>query len=318
MILGKFLPPHAGHQRLIRFGLEFCERLHVLVCTLHREPIPGALRYAWMRELFPDGVLHHVTDDLPQEPSEHPHFWEIWRETVSRAVGEPIDYVFASEAYGYRLAEELQATFVPVDVARSSVPISGTAIRERPLENWRFLPECVRPYYARRVCIFGPESTGKSTLAEALARRFQTVHVAEFARGWLDRKQGVCTVEDIPIIARGQAAAEDSLVRYANRALICDTDLLLTTIWSETLFGDCPAWIREEALRRQYDLYLLLDVDVAWIDDSQRYLPHRRQEFFDTCRRVLTQAGRPFLVVRGDWERRFEIACEAVESLLRE
>jgi HTH-type transcriptional repressor of NAD biosynthesis genes len=317
MILGKFMPPHAGHEYLVQFARGFVNRLTVLVCSLESEPIPGELRCQWMRELFPDVRVVHVTEDLPQTPAEHPRFWDIWRRVVRQAVGEPIDYVFASEDYGHRLAAELDATFVPVDLSRTHVPISAAQIRASPLAHWEFIPACVRPYFVRRVCLFGPESTGKSTLAAQLAAHYRTVHVPEFARGWLDPKQGVCAAEDIPIIARGQLAAEDALARQANRLLLCDTDLLLTTIWSDVLFGDCPSWIRELAASRHYDLYLLLDIDAPWIDDAQRFLAHRRQEFFDRCRTLLDRTGRPYVTIRGPWPARFAQACEAVDRLSR-
>jgi HTH-type transcriptional regulator, transcriptional repressor of NAD biosynthesis genes len=316
LILGKFMPPHAGHQYLVEFAQNFVERLTVLVCSLDREPIAGRLRYQWMRELFPQARIVHVTQDLPQEPSEHPRFWDIWRQVVLKAAGGPIDFVFASENYGHQLAQEVGATFIPVDPGRELVPVSGTAIRARPLEHWRFVPECVRPYFVKRVCLFGPESTGKSTLARDLAARFDTVFVAEFARGLLDPKQGVCHPGDIPLIARGQAAAEDALARRANKILFCDTDLLLTTIWSEVLFGECPDWIRATAQQRQYDLYLLLDVDVPWVDDQQRYLPHARREFFERCRKALESHCRPFVVIRGNWWERLEQACRHAQNLL--
>lgn len=128
----------------------------------------------------------------------------------------------------------------------------------------------------------------------------------------------MCEASDIPLIARGQAAAEEALARRANRILFCDTDLLTTTIWSDVLFRDCPAWIHEAAARRRYDLYLLLNVDVPWVDDRQRYLPHARQEFFERCQRMLQDQHRPFVVIQGTWAERFERACEAVRLLLRE
>ena len=79
MILGKFMPPHAGHQYLVHFARNFVDRLTVLVCSLKSEPIAGELRYAWMRELFPDVRIVHITEELPQTPAEHPEFWTIWR-----------------------------------------------------------------------------------------------------------------------------------------------------------------------------------------------------------------------------------------------
>ena len=154
MILGKFMPPHAGHQHLVQFAHNFADRLTVLVCSIEREPIPGALRYGWMRELCPGDRVIHVTEELPQEPGEHPRFWDIWRESIQQIVGEPIDAVFASEPYGVRLAAELGATFIPVDLAREAVPISGTAVRDTahgPLGlSPRVRPPLLRPARPRR------------------------------------------------------------------------------------------------------------------------------------------------------------------------
>ncbi len=320
LVLGKFLPPHRGHQFLIEFARQYVERLHVLVCSIQREPIPGALRDQWVRQMFPDVNVHHITDENPQEPNEHPDFWEIWRASILRAVPEGVDYVFASEDYGARLAATLYAEFVPVDRARELVPISGTVVRSAPLRHWEMLPECVRPYYLKRVCIFGPESTGKSTLARDLARRFNTAYVWEYARPLLDPKGGRCDPDDIERIARGQRAAEEALAFQANRVLFCDTDALTTLIWSETLFGAAPPGLRALADERSYDLYLVLDVDTPWVDDAQRFLgaPDERQAFLNRCLGELEERGRPYQIIRGDWEARFRSACVAVEELLSE
>lgn len=318
MILGKFMPPHLGHVFAVEFARRFADPLTVLVCSLDREPIPGRSRFEWMRELFPSCDVRHVTDDLPQEPADHPDFWVIWRSVVLANTPAPPRYVFASEQYGFKLAEVLGAQFIPVDIARSLVPVSGTAIRTQPMANWQYLPACVRPHFVKRVCVFGPESTGKTTLARDLATHFRTVWVAEFARGLLDHKNGQCDPADIELIARGQPAAEDALARHANRVLFCDTDVLTTTIWADELFGRCPEWVRSLADQRTYDLYLLLDVDVPWVDDRQRYLPHRRREFFEKCEAALRRCGRPYVVLRGGWNERFEAAVRATERLLHQ
>jgi len=318
MILGKFCPPTLGHQYLVDFGRHYVDRLLVMVCTLTREPIPGDLRFGWMREMFPQGnveVVHVTDDDLPQEPGEHPDFWNIWRGVVRRYQART-DFVFACEPYGFPLADVLGARYVPVDRAREMVPVSARAVRQDPLRNWQYLPAVVRPYYVKRVCLFGPESTGKSVLARRLAAHYETAFVAEHARPLLDHKGGVCEAGDIPLIARGQVAAEDAMARQANRLLFCDTDPLLTIVWSDFLFGACPAAVHELAATRRYDVTLLADVDAEWVDDGQRFLPHRRQEFFDRCRTALDRAGRRYAVVSGSWDDRFAQACAAVEPLL--
>src|ERR1700722_14597923 len=97
MLLGKFMPPHNGHVYLAEFASRYVEELAIVVCTLEREPIPGDLRYRWMRELFPQAHVVHLTDDLPQEPKEHPDFWRIWRGALERVLPFKPEYVFASE-----------------------------------------------------------------------------------------------------------------------------------------------------------------------------------------------------------------------------
>lgn len=316
LILGKFMPPHAGHQYLVDFGRRYVRHLTVVVGSLEREPIPGALRFAWMKELFPSVRLIHLTDEIPQEPREHPDFWGIWERTLKRLHPAPLDFVFASEPYGAKLAKVLGATFVPVDMDRSLVPVSGTSVRTDPMGNWRFIPPCVRPYFVRKVCIFGPESTGKSVLAQRLAEHYGTVFASEYARPLLALQDNRCEYEDISRIGWGQIASEEALSRQAHRLLFCDTDTLTTVVWSHALFGKCPRWLAEEGERRRYDLTLLLDIDSPWHDDGTRFFPYDRKGFMERCVRALEGAGRPYVLVSGSWDERFERSVQAVDRLL--
>jgi HTH-type transcriptional repressor of NAD biosynthesis genes len=319
MVLGKFLPPHVGHMHLVEFARGFVDEVDVVVGTLAQEPIPGALRFAWMKELFPWARVLHLDDELPQEPSEDPRFWELWRESLLRVLeGQRPDYVFASEAYGHRLAEELGARFIPVDPARSAVSVSATQIRADPRAHWEQIPRCVRPYFVRRVCVFGPESTGKSTLTQRLAERFETSFVPEYARTWITAFDRDPALEDMLRIARGQVASEDALARNARGLLFCDTDPLLTTLWSEALFGQVDPALHALASQRSYDLYLLTDVDVPWVADRVRYFPEERRSFFEGCRGALEKAGRRYVLIDGDFDAREEKAVRAVEQLLAE
>jgi NadR type nicotinamide-nucleotide adenylyltransferase len=324
LVLGKFLPPHRGHQFLIDFARGYCEHVTVLVCTLAREPIAGELRYRWMQEMFPfpNVRLVHVTEDLPQTPEEHPDFWNIWKRVIYRAAPEGVEFFFASEEYGHKTAEVIGGgcRYIEVDRPRELVPVSGTSVRSNPMKYWDFLPEPVRPHFLKRVCVFGPESTGKSTLARDLAKHFNTVYAWEYARPLLDPKGGRCDVEDIHRIARGQVATEDALARQANRVLICDTDVLTTTIWSEVLFGSVPAEVMSLAEERKYDLYLLLDVDVPWVDDSQRFFKEQdvRRAMFRRFKDALDKSARRYTVIRGGWDERFKQASDAVGALLSE
>jgi len=315
MVLGKFLPPHAGHVYLIDFAKQLVDELTVVVGTLPGEPIAGELRYRWMTELAPGARVVHLTEALPQDPSEHPAFWELWRASLSRILGASPDLVFASEPYGERLARELGARFVPVDPSRAAMPTSGTAVRADPLGHWRFLPPCVRAHYAIRVCVVGPESTGKSTLAARLAARFKTQLVPEYARGYLELRDRAPVEDDMPVIAIGQVGSEDALARHCDRLLVCDTDALTTRLWSEALFQRCDPEVAKLAAERSYALTLVTDAEVPFVPDAVRYLPEQRPAFFARTIEELTRLGRRFEILRGGWDDRFDHACRVIESL---
>jgi NadR type nicotinamide-nucleotide adenylyltransferase len=315
MVLGKFLPPHLGHKYLVDFARSYVEHLTVVVGTLQREPIPGSLRYGWMRQMFPDCHVVHLTDENPQYPEEHPDFWNIWLASIRRFIPSGPDFVFASEEYGWPLAKILGAKFVPVDIQRELVPVSGTAIRNDPYTNWQYLPECVRTYFLRRVCIFGPESTGKSTLARKLAKHFGTTYVSEYARALIERQSGACSKSDLELILRGQQAAEAAMRNQASKVLFADTDAISTLLWSQWLFQDRPDWLVREASSSDFDLYLLCDTDVPWVADTVRYLPNQRTVQFEEAKAILDEFNQPYIVIRGSWDERFTTAVKAVEGL---
>jgi len=321
LVLGKFLPPHSGHVHLVETAAARVDELVVLVCSLAAEPIPGALRHAWMSELVPRGTrVLHVTDENPSFPEEHPAFWEIWTATVRRACPEPIDVVFTSEAYGDELARRLGARHVSVDPERRAFPVSGAALRADPMAHWAFLPECVRPWYVRRVVVTGPESVGKTTLARELAGRLDTAQVPEYGRRYVDaRPAGLdgLSEADFREITRGQIEAEEAGARRANRVLVCDTDLGLTCLYAERYLGACPEWLAQEAVRRRYALHLLLAPDIPWVPDPQRDSPLARERDFELLRSRLVSGGRPFVEVRGDRGARLAIALEAVATVAR-
>jgi len=173
----------------------------------------------------------------------------------------------------------------------------------------------------RRFVVFGPESTGKTTLAQQLAAHFGEPWAPERVRGFWDEHAGRIVAEDLDAIARGQMAGEDAAAAGARRVLFCDTDLLTNVLWADLLFpGKCPEWVRTEAERRSrgYALYLFCDTDQPFVPDPQRCFPDEAGRAM--CRRLwretLASRGLPCVVIPGGLAGRTEKAIAAVEARL--
>ena len=174
----------------------------------------------------------------------------------------------------------------------------------------------------RRVCIFGAESTGKSTLARDLACFFDTVWVPEYSRIYSDRKGGDLGPDDAPLIMAGQQASEDVAAAGLpeNAFLFCDTDLLSSVIWCDLLYAGCPEKWRglAEHRARQYELYLLCEPDVPFVPDPQRCFPDpdQRQHAARHWENYLLRLRLPFVKIHGEeWLARFRMAVDAIRKL---
>jgi NadR type nicotinamide-nucleotide adenylyltransferase len=166
---------------------------------------------------------------------------------------------------------------------------------------------------ARRVCLIGAECTGKTRLAEDLARHFETVWVPEYAREYALHVARPLTYMDVTPIAEGQIASEGT----AARLIILDTDLISTVIYSRHHYGHCPEWIEREARKRRADLYLLLDIDVPWAADPARDSGERRDQLHDEFREGLEEFEARYELVSGEWKDRLRHAIRAIDATLR-
>ena len=178
-----------------------------------------------------------------------------------------------------------------------------------------------KPINLVKVVLFGPESTGKTTLSRHLAHHYNTVWTPEFAREYLQKKwnqeRKTCEVEDLLPIAIGQIKLENRLAKRADKVLICDTDLLETKVYSEEFYdGFVDERLNKAATENTYDIYLLTYIDTPWEEDDLRDRPSLRLEMFNAFEKSLIDNNRPYIVLKGDKETRLKNAVETIDQII--
>lgn len=173
-----------------------------------------------------------------------------------------------------------------------------------------------------KVVLYGPESTGKTTLAKQLAEYYNTLWVPEFMREYLQKKwddeKRLVEREDLIPIAKGQLKLEKDISNRVKNLLICDTNLLELKVYSEYYYdGFCPAEIKKEATKGNYSIYLLTYVDTPWEADDLRDRPENREEMFRRFESELKTRGFPFKILKGNEKERFKNAVEIIDKLLK-
>lgn len=166
-----------------------------------------------------------------------------------------------------------------------------------------------------KVAITGPESTGKTTLAKALADYYNTVWVPEYARTYLQTLRRPYEEDDLVKIAEGQVALEKSLEGKANNILFCDTEMLVMKIWSEHRYSMCSPRILQLLETQKYDLYFLTGIDIPWEPDPLRENFCNREYFFNLYKSSLKKSGFKYNVLLGTSSKREEEAIVAISAL---
>lgn len=336
LVVGKFCPLHLGHMHLIQHAIDACG--DVLVISYTKPGFPGlgrAAREAWLRAVFP-GVRSLVVDDasladlcasrgLP--PRRLPHNDEdaavhrAFTAWLCDAICETtVDAVFTSEEYGDGFALALSAYFgaglpgiapvrhVCVDLARVAVPISGTRIRDDPHRHREFMHPAVYASFVQRICLLGGESSGKTTLAQALAERLGTVWAPEVGRELWDERSGTLSYADMRLIAEGQVAREDVLAREVSRWLVCDSSALTTVFYSLDGFGRVDPVVQRLA-QRSYAQTFVCAPDFPFVQDGTRRDAGFRQRQHRWYCSVLEARGVPFVVLHGSVTQRVDAVC---------
>ncbi len=173
----------------------------------------------------------------------------------------------------------------------------------------------------KKVVLFGPESTGKTTLSKQIAKYFNTLWVPEYAREYLQKKwdstKKTCERSDILPIAIGQMKKENELSLSVKNLLICDTNLLETKVYSEIYFnGYCDQQLQKYALKNKYDLYFLTGIDVPWTPDDLRDKPNERKKMYLNFKDALTLTENKFVELEGNKQERLKKAILTINQYL--
>lgn len=288
------------------------------------------------KEMYPGASLHLLLDIYDQDDSQ------LWAKLTVDKLGFAPDIVFTSESYGERYCKYLQCEHYLVDLDRKTVPTSGTCIRSNPLVSFDYLTPPLKQFYARRVVLVGPESTGKSTLAERLAEHYNTEWVQEYGRVVTERliadkrkaTEGGNTrngdfesadwqANDFIDIATFQNKMEMEACRRCSGILICDTDCFATTIWHERYMKSRSEVLEQIVQDFQKESnwstrhYLLLSATgVPFVQDGTRDGEALRQWMEGRFVDELERRGWSFSVLSGDFVDRERAAMSFIDAHL--
>lgn len=318
LVLGKFHPLHIGHIGLFEFALKQCDELIILVCASDKECISGHVRLDWIQQHYLQNksvvptLLNYNENELPNTSISSKEVSRIWSVKIQNLLPS-IHKVFSSETYGDYLAENLNCEHVVYDKERSKQLISASKIMQDSFNNWNSIADTAKPYFVQKVCIYGTESTGKSTLTEKLANYYNTEFVPEMARKIIENTE-TCTQQDLIKIAELHAKTINKKVKKADKLIFVDTDLTITSSYSKYLFSQeliVKDWVKSA---NQFDLYLYLDKDAPFIQDGTRLDKKERNMLDNYHRNELLKKDCNYKIIKGNWDERFKSSIKIIDE----
>lgn len=309
LIIGKFYPFHHGHEFLLKEALKYSHTLYMIICYKNTENPHGDLRKSWVNHLFPQ-----VNVSLLFDSDYNPDDSKLWAELTVNHLGFVPDIVFTSEDYGENYCKYLNCKHVLVDKQRKAYPISGTKIRNNPIQYYQYISDPIKEYYCKRVVILGPESTGKTTLCERISKDLNTNYVEEYGReysklkmiGQNEKIEYNWESNDFLIIANKQNSLENKYTSQSNGILICDTNSFATYVWHLRYMGFENKELKEVVLNQKPpDLIFLTKPDVEFVQDGTRDGEFIREKMFDDFVTLLKKFEFEYFVLDGDYEDRY-------------
>lgn len=317
LTLGKYAPLHKGHQFVFETALKEVDELYVLIYQSSVTDIPLNIRAQWIRDAYPQIKVIEAWDG-PEGYSTDRAF-EIKQENyiLKMLNGVQISHFYSSEFYGAHVSQALNAIDRRVDEARTAVPISATQIRNNTYQYRQYISDQVYADLITKVVFVGAMSTGKSTLTEALAKKYQTVFASEYGREYweqhqVDRRIGF---EDFNTIADRHIQQENQQIKQANQYLFVDTNAITTAMFCLDYHGRLPEHLQRIALEnaQRYDLFFLCEDDIPYDDTWDRSGPQKRAVFHQQIIADLKQRRIPYISLTGTLQQRMD----KVDSILK-
>lgn len=319
---GSFDPLHIGHIHDIIKASSMCEELFVMISWCEgRESTSKELRYRWILNCtghLPNVKIILIEDKaVSKEEYNTDYYWEKGANDIKATIGKPIDVVFCGDDYyGTNRFESLYSPESEVIYfPRKEVPISSTEIREWASENWDYIPDVCKSFYARKVLVVGGESTGKSTLVQNLALAYNTNFVSEVGRDTCEYAGGeeFMIMDDLyENILRQKINVMDALQR-SNRILFVDTDALTTLFYAGFLLEEsdkldkCEHLAEAVANINEWDLVLFLEPTVEFVQDGTRseVIAEDREKYSNQIKALLEKYNVRYYSLNGDYLDRF-------------
>ncbi len=314
VVIGKFYPPHLGHNYLIDTALKNCDEVDVLVVDNPEYRIAADKRQAWLAMHHPNACVRIIPDIYDDDNSL------AWAAHTINFLGYRPDVVYSSESYGKPWAKAMSCCYVNVDIARDTVPISGTKVREDILASWQYLSDEAKAGLALRVVVVGAESTGTTTLAHDLAEALHVPWVPEVGRYYTE---SILTDgyewhdEDFYRIGRLQQAYENEIAARSHGVIVCDTNTVATELWQRRYRGKTTRSMRDIAANDKADLYIITGDEIPFVQDGIRdgeHIRHRMHRWFITH---IKKTGVPFIIATGNRDERLANALSAAKSTIR-
>lgn len=313
IVIGKFYPPHLGHNYLIDTALKNCHDVDVLVVDNPEYHIPAEKRRDWLQRHHPTANVQIIPDISDDDNSV------AWAAHTINFLGYRPDVVYSSELYGKPWAKAMGCKYVNVDIARETIPISGTKVREDILASWQYLSDEVKSGLALRIVVVGAESTGTTTLARDLATALNVPWVPEIGR---DYTESILTTnyewfdDDFYRIGRLQQAYENEIAARSNGVIVCDTNAVATELWQRRYMGRTTAKMKRIAARDKADLYIITGDEIPFVQDGIRdgeHIRHRMHRWFLTH---IRKTGIPMIIVHGPRDTRLADALVAARKMI--